>query len=810
MLVPVKWLEEYTDVNVSVDEFCDRMIMSGSNLETVEYFGQGIENVVVGKILSIEKHPDADKLVITQIDTGASEPVQIVTGAANISVGDYVPVALHGSRIPGPLHGQPKQPGGVTIKKGKLRGVESNGMLCSCSELGFEDKVVPVVHRDGIWILDREYPAGTDIVKALELECAVVDFEITPNRPDCLSMIGMAREAAATFGTELRYPDTKCEEKGAEKTKDFISVEIRKPEYCRRYVARVVKDIKIEQSPWWLQKCLIFAGMRPINNIVDITNYVMLEYGQPLHAFDIRTVSGNQIIVDTAQEGETFTTLDGTERTMTGDALMIKDAEKAIGIAGIMGGLNSEIEEDTTMILVEGANFNGDNVRATSKRLGLRTEASARFEKGIDPNLTVQAVDRVCRLIEILNAGTVLRGTVDVYPKEYRAESVKVRAERVNAMLGVELSAKEMEEIFESLEMKVSRLGNTMNVTPPTVRQDLLTEVDFVEEVARMYGYDKLPVTLPRSNDEAKKSRKQRLRDMAKDALLGLGMNEIQTYSFVSPKGLDNIRMADDAEGRKLIKLINPLGEDTSVMRTTLIPNMLEVFGRNYSRNTLAMRAFELGNTFINNHHLEDPLPEEKDMLCAACYGEQESFFTLKGILNEMLYKLGIRELCFCPEENVGTFHPGRCAKIFAGDRELGIIGEIHPDVAEKYGIGTRVLCAELDFDELCQLADTEKLYSPLPKYPSIKRDIAMVVKEEIMVAQLEAVIKKEGKKLLESVALFDVYRGKPILPGSKSVAFTLVYRAQDHTLTDEEVSKVHDRVLSGLRDEYGAQLREM
>lgn len=810
MLVPVKWLKEYTDINVSVDEFCDRMIMSGSNLETVEYFGEGIENVVVGKILSIEKHPDADKLVITQIGTGAAEPVQIVTGASNISVGDLVPVALHGSKLPGPLHGQPRQPEGVTIKKGRLRGIESNGMLCSCSELGFEDKVVPVAHRDGIWILEEEYPLGMDITQALELSCAVVDFEITPNRPDCLSMIGMAREAAATFGTKLRYPDTECIAECGEKAKDYISVEIRKPELCRRYVARIVKDIKIEQSPWWLQKCLIYAGMRPINNIVDITNYVMLEFGQPMHAFDIRTVAGNRIVVDTAEEGQSFTTLDGTQRKMAGDVLMIKDGEKAIGIAGIMGGLNSEIQEDTEMILIEGANFDGDNIRSSSKKLGLRTEASSRFEKGIDPNLTEQAVDRVCRLIEILGAGTVLRGAVDIYPEEYKAEAVKVRTERINGMLGIDLSAKELEDIFESLEMKVMRLGNTLTVTPPTVRQDLLTEVDFVEEAARMYGYDRLPVTLPKGNTEARKSRKQRLRDSAKETLLGLGVNEIQTYSFVSPKGLDNIRMASDAEGRKLIKLLNPLGEDTSVMRTTLIPNMLEVLGRNYSRNTAAMKAFELGNTFINNHRLEDPLPEEKDMLCAACYGQDESFFTLKGILMELLYKLGIREVCFCPEDKTGTFHPGRCAKLFAGEKELGIMGEVHPDVLEKYGIGTRAICAELDFNLLAQLADTDRLYQPLPRYPSIKRDIAMVTEERVLVAELEAVIRREGGKLLERVALFDVYRGKPVPAGSKSLAFTLVYRDADHTLTDEEVGKVHDKVLAALKDECGAQLREM
>lgn len=810
MLVPVKWLEEYTDVNVDVKEFCDRMIMSGSNLETVEYFGEGIENVVVGKILSIEKHPDADKLVITQIDTGAEEPIQIVTGAANIKVGDYVPVALSGSKIPGPLHGQPKQPGGVKIKKGKLRGVESDGMLCSCSELGFEDKVVPVAHRDGIWILDKEYPVGMDIVKALSLADAVVDFEITPNRPDCLSMIGMAREASATFKTPLRYPDIKCEEKAGEQAKDYISVEIKKPELCRRYVARVVKDIKIEQSPWWLQQRLIYSGMRPINNIVDITNYVMLEYGQPMHAFDIKTVAGGKIVVDTAKEGETFTTLDGTERKLPENVLMIQDAEKNIAIAGIMGGLNSEIEEDTQMILVEGANFNRSSVRLSSKKLGLRTEASSRFEKGIDPNLTVEAVDRVCRLIELLGAGKVLEGRVDVYPEEYKAVPVKVRVDRINAMLGVEIPGADMAKMFESLEMKVEGDGRVFTVTPPTVRQDLIAEVDFVEEAARMYGYDKLPVTLPRGNTEAKKTEKQQMRDLTGEALRGMGTSEIQTYSFVSPKGLDNIRMAPDAEGRKLIRLLNPLGEDTSVMRTTLIPNMLEVFGRNYSRNIAAMRAFELGNTFINNHRIDDPLPEEKDMLCVACYGEHESFFTLKGIICELLEKLGYQDICFCPEESVETFHPGRCARIFDGETELGIMGEIHPEVLDKYGIGDRALCAELNFDLLSERANTEKLYHPLPKYPAIKRDIALVAEESVMVAQLLGVIKKKGGRLLESAALFDVYRGKSIPEGKKSLAFTLVYRAEDHTLTDSEASAVHEKVVNALRDECGALLREM
>ncbi len=812
MLVPINWIKEYTAVDADVETFCDRMIMSGSNIETVEHFGEGISKVVVGRILSIEKHPDADKLVICQLDVGQGEPLQIVTGAANIAEGDYVPVATHGSKIPGPLHGQLKQEGGVTIKKGKLRGVESNGMLCSASELGFADKVVPVVHKDGIWILNSapgmEYTPGTDIVTAMGLVDDVVDFEITPNRPDCLSMIGMAREAAATFDKPLSYPDVICLAED-DKAKEYIEVEVKRPDLCRRYVARVVKDVKIEQSPWWLQKRLIYAGMRPINNIVDITNYVMLEYGHPLHAFDIRSIAGSKITVDVASEGEKFTTLDGNERTLTSDMLMIRDQEKAIGLAGVMGGLNSEIEEDTTMIVVEAANFDADNIRATSKKLGLRTEASARYEKGLDPNLSEEAADRVCRLIEILGAGTVTRGRVDIYPEKVTAQPMDVRVSRVNQVLGIELPAKEMEKIFRRLEMDTLHLGDHLRVTPPTVRLDLMEEVDYIEEVGRIYGYDRMPVTIPKGNNQAGKPAKQTRRDLAKEALTGMGYNEIQTYSFVSPKGLDKVRIAEDAPERKLVKLINPLGEDTSVMRTLLAPNMLEVLARNDSRNIAHVRAFELGNTFFNILDNDEHLPEEHDSLCMAVYGPGETFFTLKGGVVELLSKLGIQaEFEACSDR--AAFHPGRCAKLFCKGEPLGIMGELHPETAENYGLSVKAYLCELSFDAICRMADTEKAYKPLPKYPSTARDIALVVKEEDTVGRIEALIRRTGGGILEDVALFDVYRGKPIQTGMKSVAFSLTYRAADHTLTDEEVGKVHDKVLAELKSELNAVLREM
>ena len=824
MLVPIEWLKDYIDLDVTTEEFCDRMIMSGSNLETCEHFCEEMENVVVGKIEKIEKHPDADKLVVCMLNVGKEEPVQIVTGAPNVFEGALVPVALHKSRIPGPLHGQPKQEGGVKITKGKLRGVESFGMLCSVEELGFEDKVVPVAHKDGIWILEGDYELGQDFAEALGLKQAVVDFEITPNRPDCLAMVGMAREASATFKKPFTYPDTDIkDENGKGETKDYVSVDIKNPESCKRYVARIVTDVKVEQSPWWLQKRLMYAGMRPINNIVDITNFVMLEYGQPIHAFDINQVKGGRIIVENAAEGEKFVTLDNNERTLTKDMLLIKDEERGIAIAGVMGGLNSEIEEDTTTIIVESANFSGDSVRATSKKLGLRTEASSRFEKGIDPNLCEAAADRVCRLIELIGAGKVCRGSVDNYPNPETAKTIDIRVDRINHVLGIDITREDMVSMLESLEIKVEGSGNVMTVTPPTVRQDLLEEEDYIEEVARLYGYDKLPVTLPKGNCEAGISDERALRDLTRNSLCGMGLNEIQTYSFVSPKGVDNVRIDEDSWERAFVKLINPLGEENSVMRTILTPNMMEVLARNYSRNIDKVKAFEIGNTFMANMLNEEELPDEQYSLCIGMYGKNEDFFSLKGIVEELLKVLGIKGAVFEAESEYGVYHPGRCARIAvpsgrqgAEDAdilydELGIMGEIHPDVAENYGMdGVRIYCCELMFDAIMRHADTEIVYTPLPKYPSTSRDIALLVDEDMAVGKIEEVIRKHGKKILENVKLFDVYRGKQVEEGKKSVAFTLTYRDKDKTLTDDEVAAVHNDVLNALKDKLNAVLREI
>lgn len=810
MLAPIEWLKDYTEITEDMKDFCDRMIMSGSNLETCQFFCEDMENVVVGRIDKIEKHPDADKLVVCQLNVGKEEPVQIVTGAPNVFEGAVVPVALHKSRIPGPLHGQEKKEGGTKITKGKLRGVESFGMLCSASELGFDDKVVPVAHKEGIWILEGDYTLGQDFAQALGLKNEVIDFEITPNRPDCLSMVGMAREAAATFQTKLNYPDTACRAECEEKAQNYISVAINAPELCKRYAARIVKDVKIGQSPWWLQKRLMYAGMRPINNIVDITNFVMLEYGQPIHAFDIRQIAEGKIVVECAENGEKFTTLDNTERTLTNEMLLIKDGKKGVAIAGVVGGLNSEIEEDTTTILVESANFAGASVRATSKKLGLRTEASSRFEKGIDPNLCQAAADRVCRLIEILGCGTVCSGTVDVYPAPQKAKTVDVRVDRINRILGVNLSREAMCEIFERLEMKVAGDGNIMKVTPPTIRQDLLTEIDFVEEIARIYGYDQLPVTLPKGNSEAGKPVSRALIDLARDTMCAMGANEIQTYSFVSPKGVDDIRIEEDSWERAFVAIKNPLGEENSVMRTVLTPNMLEVLGRNFSRNIESVKAFEIGSTFMTNLVNPEDLPDEQEAMAVGLYGEGIDFFTLKGMITELLKVLGVKQITFTAESEYGVYHPGRCARISIGDEELGIMGEIHPDVAEKFGIGTRAYCCEMFFDSVIRHANIEKVYEPLPKYPSTSRDIALLVEEDIQVGEIETVIQEEGKPILESVQLFDVYRGQQVAEGKKSVAFALTYRDKERTLTDEDVSKVHNRVLDALKEKVNAVLREM
>ena len=818
MLVSVNWLKDYVDVDLPAKELGDRMIMPGYNIEAITEIGTGISGVKLGRIDKIEKHPDADKLVVCQLNVGEDEPLQIITSATNVYEGAYVPVATDGSHIPGPLHGQPKVEGGVTITKGKLRGVESDGMLCGPQELGYDDKVAPMVSKDGIWILPGNWDdhLGEDFDKALGLEDHVIDFEITPNRPDCLAMVGMAREAAATFGTEMKYPDIAVEPTD-ERAEDYIKVDV-KSDLCRRYTAHVIKDVKIEQSPWWLQKRLMAAGMRPINNIVDITNFVMIEYGQPLHAFDIRRLAGQHIIVDTAKNGEKFTTLDGTERTLDDTMLMINDENGPVAVAGVMGGLDSEIVDDTSTVVLESASFVGSSVRFTSKKLNLRTAASGRYEKGIDPNQCEDAAERFCRLVQILGCGKVLSGAVDIYKKPEKAPTVTARVSRINKVLGIDIPREQMVGYLESLEMKVEGEGDLLVVTPPSVRQDLLEEVDYVEEVARMYGYDNLPMTLPNIASKVSTPESWYMAQKARDILSGMGADEIQTYSFSGDRDMDMAGIAKDAPERDYVRIMNPMGEDTQALRSMLRTSMLETLALNYSRNIESMRAYEIGTVFRNNPS-DDPdenkrLPEEYQHLSVGIYGDGEDFFMLKGMLEGLLDRFGIRDVRYEAASGQPMYHPGRCAKLVIRgkdgvEKELGIMGEIHPDVLERFSFDGRPCVAELDFDMVCENADTEVHYQKPPKYPSTVRDIAMVVDADLEVGAIIDEIKSVDSPILEDVKLFDIYRGLPIPPDKKSCAFSLTYRSDEKTLTDEEVDSVQSVILERLREKFDAVLRE-
>ncbi|MBF8984177.1 phenylalanine--tRNA ligase subunit beta [Lutibacter sp. B2] len=798
MLVSLEWLKEYVNLdNIAVEDIREGFIMSGSNIETVEAIGENIKKIVVGKILEIEKHPDAKSLIVTQIDIG-EEVIQIVTGADNVKVGDYIPVILNGGRLPD----------GTKIKKGKLRGILSNGMMCSGQELGITDNLLPMnQNKEGIYILDKEYPLGTDIQEITGLKGHVIEFEITPNRPDCLSMIGMAREAQATFNREFKYPNVALKEEHGD-IKEYISIDIEDTKLCDRYVGKVITDVKIKPSPLWMQSRLMKAGVRPINNIVDITNYVMIELGQPLHAFDLDYIEGNQIIVKKAKEGEMFKTLDETERKLDSNMLLICDAKKAVALAGVMGGENSEVKDTTKTIFLESAHFDGDHVRATSKKLALRTEASSRFEKGVDPNVTLIAANRACQLIEELGAGRIVKGNIDVYPNPVKEKGIEVRPTRINKVLGTSLSTEEMKTIFESLEFKVENHGENVIVTVPTFRHDMETEVDFVEEVARIYGFNNLDTTLPKSNSQGGKTIGQILEDQAKFILNAAGMNEIQTYSFVSPKSLDLLCFKEDSLMRNTIKLLNPLGEENSIMRTTIMGNVLEVLARNYNRNVERAKAFELGNTFIAQED-EKSLPLEKKAVTLGMYGKEVDFFEIKGIVEKLFEGLGIEDVAYIPEKNHPTFHPGRCANIIYKDHLLGVFGEVHPDVAENYGMNTRIYLGEIDFELILQLAKTDKFYKQLPKYPAMTRDFALVVKDDIYVKQIEDIVKENGGKILESIKLFDVYKGKQVEEGYKSVAYSLVYRSKDRTLTDEEVTKVHGKIIEELEGKLDGTLRE-
>ncbi len=798
MLVPLKWLKEYVDIDdINTSELCDKMTMSGSNVETVRVSGHDIEGVVVGKIEDIKSHPNADKLVIVIVNIG-SERIQIVTGATNISIGDYIPVALDGAKLPN----------GIKINRGELRGEMSDGMLCSQEELNIPKSVIPESIRDGIWILEGSYELGQDIRNVIELGEETIEFEITSNRPDCLSMIGMAREVAATLERVLKYPEIEIE--GIDQNaSDYAKVIIDDIEGCGRYVAKVIKDVTIKPSPDWMQRRLANAGVRPINNIVDITNYVMLEYGQPLHAFDIDYVQDATIVVRRGKKGGTFKTLDGVLRNIDDNMTMICDTEKELAIAGVMGGEESEITSKTKTILLESAYFRPEGVRLTSKRLGLRTEASSRFEKGLDPNIAALAADRACQLIEELGAGKVLKGSVDAYPSEIKAKKILVRPQRMNYLLGTNLTTGQMVSILESLEFEIVEQEGSLEVRVPTYRIDIDQEVDFVEEIGRIYGFDKIPSTMIRGNiTVGGKDREENIQDVTKQVLNAMGLFEVLTYSFISPKGAEKIRLDEDSIKRKFIRLLNPLGDETSVMRTSLLPNMLDVMTRNYNRKIERFKGFELGRIFIPKESECSQLPYEQLNLVIGIYG-REDFYGLKTVVNTLLDNLGIVEYEYEAEKNHPTYHPGRCANIIHENHPIGVLGELHPIVRENYGIDIRAYCAEIDFQLLLKLANLDSFYQPLPKYPSIVRDFAIIVRDEILVKDIEAIIKGQGGDILESYKLFDVYQGDQIDDGHKSIAYTLTYRHGDRTLKDEEANIVHNRILEKITSKLGGILRE-
>lgn len=790
-----KWLnEEFVDLSGVPDrEFVETMTIAGQKVETYERLDAELRNVVVGRVVSITRHTNSDHMWVCQIDVGAGEPVQIVTGAQNVHEGDLVPVAQHNSWLPG----------GVHITKGKLRGEISNGMLCSLKELGLTLNDFPYAIEDGIWILQEDCKPGDDINTVIGNDDTVVDFEITNNRPDCYSILGLAREAAAAFNKPMRHHDPVVRGGAAGELSELLEVEVPAEDLCRRYTARMVRNVKIAPSPKWLRQRLRANGVRPINNIVDITNYVMLEYGQPMHAFDYRYVGSGKIIVRRSEPGETLTTLDGNVRTLTPGMLVIADETKPIGLAGIMGGENSEIMDDTVDVVFESANFNGTSIRQTALALGMRTEASGKFEKNIDPLLTLPAVDRACELVELLGAGEVMDGVIDVLNDIPEPRTIELEPDRINALLGTDISEADMVEYLRRLEIPVE--GHEIRV--PSWRPDLVGMADIAEEVGRLFGYNNIPTTTFRgAATEGGYTEAMKLENRAGSLCRSLGYSEILTYSFVSPSIFDQIRLPEDSSLRNAMRIQNPLGEDASIMRTVALPSMLAILARNNAYHNDAVKLYELAKVYLPKPG--QILPDEPKHLVLGTYGEHEDFFKMKGEIEAFLRGMNVPEARYTAEKHDPTFHPGRCARVSVGGVDLGCFGQIHPLVARSYGIDGEIFAAELNFTALLSLQLPEKTYTPLPKYPAVTRDIAVVCGEAVTVAALSDCIRTAGGKLLRSVELFDIYRGKGIASGSKSAAFRLTLRADDRTLTDADSDGVVSAVLAALEKELNAKLR--
>lgn len=810
MRTSLKWIKDLVPgiEDLTPQEYLDAMTLSGSKGEYYVELDKNLENIVIGQILKIEKHPDADKLVICQVNVGQEEPVQIVTGAPNVFEGAVVPVVLAGGRVAGGHDGSTPPEEGIKIKKGKLRGVPSNGMMCSIEELGSSRDMYPDAPENGIYIFKNrdDIKPGDDAIKALGLDDAVIEYEITSNRVDCFSILGIAREAAVTFGKPFCPPVVEPTGND-EDVNDFISVEVNDTELCPRYTARVVKNIKVGPSPEWMQRRLAAQGIRPINNIVDITNYVMEEYGQPMHAYDLSTIAGQKIIVRRAEDNEKFVTLDGQERTLDSSMLMICDAEKPVGIAGIMGGENSMITDDVDAILFEAACFDGTNIRLSGKKLGMRTDAQSKFEKGLDPNNASAAIDRACQLIEVLGCGEVVGGMVDVYGKVKEPHEIPFQPERINRLLGTDLSAEQMLDYFKSLELEYDADRNVMII--PTFRQDLLGTADLAEEVARFYGYSNIPSTLPSGESTSGKvSFKHRVEDVAKETAEFCGFSEGMTFSFESPKVFDKLRLDADDPLRQAITIANPQGEDYSIMKTTPLNGMLVSLARNFNRRNKDVKLYEMAKIYLPKSLPLTEYADERVQFTLGFYGEGD-FFTMKGVVEEFLERAGMHDIVdYDPNAGKNFLHPGRQANIIYQGKVIGYMGEVHPEVCENYDMKTRAYIAVLDMPVITEMATFDRHFKGIAKHPAVNRDISMVVKKDILVGQIEKVIREKGGHHLESYHLFDIYEGSQIKPGYKSVAYSITFRANDRTLEEKDITAAMDKIIAGLED-LGIELRK-